>query len=592
MFDHREEWPDGPLPDDVLLVDDEPELTDAEYWAMVDDLIAKDPEPWPDPTREERAARAREVIALGESAPLTPVLIGQVQALDVSLLDEDGRLGLSMFWQWVTNHAEAERGLAVAATVAACADDRDAPRELQAAAQLGAALGLGSGAADTLVAASSQFAENLPGTRAMALAGDLPWRKVSTLALATVGMTPAQIARVEAKVLPKAAGRSPAAHDAAVRRAVEQVDPGKADRDRNDREHDIRMAKHHYGAGMGQLFADMPSEDLDLTWTAANAFARRLKAAGDPRPLDQLRVAFLAHAARSYLTHGDPAYCDHHCDPLPPDPQPDEPLPPEPPEPESFTNHDDDEPTETPPPTSSPSSPPPSTPPTQHGRPVALHVTWDLTSLLGLTSHCGELRDSATLLPPTAMRDLLTGGARIRRMVIDPNTGEQLDLTPRSWDLPPTDSRAHRQPVVLTITTTERLDDLPADLRAAVDDSDVAAMLRELLDYPLTADDLDNTPDADTPSAALAEFTASRAGHPVNPCAGPTAASAADIDHHEARSAGGKTIRTNLGPLTRRWHRLKTFTDWTVSQVKRTWEWISPTGRTYTIEPHDYRLGP
>jgi len=231
-------------------------------------------------------------------------------------------------------------------------------------------------------------------------------------------------------------------------------------------------------------------------------------------------------------------------------------------------------------------------PPTRHGRPVALHVTWDLTSLLGRTDHCALLRDSDTMLPPTAVRDLLAGGARVRRMVIDPDTGEQLDLTPTTWLLPATDGRAHRQPVVLTVTTTARWDDLAADTRTAVDNCGFGAMLRELLDYPLTADDLDNRVDAEEPSAALAEFTASRAAHPVNPCAGPTAASAGDLDHHQPRSDGGTTIRTNLGPLTRRWHRLKTFTDWTVHQIKRTWEWTSPTGRTYRIEPHDYRLGP
>ena len=177
-------------------------------------------------------------------------------------------------------------------------------------------------------------------------------------------------------------------------------------------------------------------------------------------------------------------------------------------------------------------------------------------------------------------------------MVIDPHTGEQLDLTPVTWLLPATDGRAHRQPVVLTVTTTQQWDHLPEDIRAAVDAHPLAAMLRELLDYPLTADDLDNHPDAEQPSAALAEFIANRAAHPINPCAGPTAASAGDIDHHQPRSAGGKTIRTNLGPPTRRWHRIKTFTDWTVRQINRRWEWTSPTGRKYTVEPHDYRLGP
>jgi hypothetical protein len=129
-------------------------------------------------------------------------------------------------------------------------------------------------------------------------------------------------------------------------------------------------------------------------------------------------------------------------------------------------------------------------------------------------------------------------------------------------------------------------------VRAAVEASRLADVLRALLDHPLTAADLDQQPDAETPSPALAEFIASRAGHPVNPAAGPTAASAADLDHHQPRSDGGKTINTNLGPLVRRWHRIKTFADWTVHQINRTWTWTSPTGRKYTIEPHDYRLGP
>jgi hypothetical protein len=344
----------------------------------------------------------------------------------------------------------------------------------------------------------------------------------------------------------------------------------------------------------------MASEDLDLTWTAADAFARRKKAAGDPRTLDQLRVAFLPHCARSFLTHGDPAYCDTICDPHPPDPHPDDGDNPDgggdggSPVDDDGPDNGGSGPTATAEPEPAAASGPAAAPgpPTRHGRPVALHLTWDLTSLLGLTDHCGELRDSATLLPPAAMRDLLAGGGRVRRMVIDPDTGEQLDLTPVTWLLPASDGRRHGQPVVLTVTTTARWDDLPDDIRQAVDASDHKVMLRELLDHPLTADDLDNTPDAETPSPALAEYVASRAGHPVNPCAGPTAASAADLDHHHAQTEGGTTTRVNLGPLVRRWHRIKTFGKWTVRQINRRWEWTSPTGRKYTTEPHDYRLGP
>jgi hypothetical protein len=513
-----------------------------------------------------------QVIALGEAAPVSDALIARLWDLDVDTLTEDQAIGYAVGMERIAAAAHARRGLAVNRALTCSPDLPEMPRELHAAGQLGPALGLGTGGTDTLIADAAQLATVLPATQSMALAGDLPWRKAASIATATIAMTPEGAARVEAKVLGKAWERSPARHDAAVRRAVDAVDPQHADRTRKDRERDIRMVTHHYGAGMGELFATMPSEELDLLRLAADAYARRLKAGGDSRTLDHLRVAFLGHCARSYLTHADPAHCHTVCDP--------------PPQTKPQTN-------QPPANTHQPATADVSTPPTRQGRPVVLHLTWDLTSLLGRTDHCGELRDSATLLPPSAVRDLLRGGGRVRRMVIDPDTGEALDLTPITWTLPATDG-AHRQPLVLTITTTARLNDLPDDLRAALDACDPAfgAMLRELLDYPLTAADLDNQPDAETPSPALAEFTASRAAHPVNPCAGPTAAAAGDIDHHQAKSQGGKTVRTNLGPIVRRWHRIKTFTGWTVKHVKLGWEWTSPTGRKYTIEPHDYRLGP
>ena len=142
-----------------------------------------------------------EVIALGESAPMTPELIGQLAAVDVSTLTADQRVGLVVAWQRVSNYAEAQRSVAVVATVAACPDDPRAPRELNASHQLGAALGLGTGAADSLVADSTQLVEVLPEAQAMAVAGNLSWRKASSIASNTLGMAPDKAARVAEKVL-------------------------------------------------------------------------------------------------------------------------------------------------------------------------------------------------------------------------------------------------------------------------------------------------------------------------------------------------------------------------------------------------------
>ncbi len=118
------------------------------------------------------------------------------------------------------------------------------------------------------------------------------------------------------------------------------------------------------------------------------------------------------------------------------------------------------------------------------------------------------------------------------------------------------------------------------------------AMLLELLTHPVTADALDDDPDAETPGPALAEFVAVRDGHPTNPTAGPSPAAAADLDHVVPRSAGGRTVRANLAALTRRWHVLKTHGGWAYRKIPRGWEWTSPAGRTYRSRPFDYRLGP
>src|SRR5207302_839263 len=82
--------------------------------------------------------------------------------------------------------------------------------------------------------------------------------------------------------------------------------------------------------------------------------------------------------------------------------------------------------------------PPASRPPTRHGRAAALHAFWDLTSLLGLTRHCGELSDSGAVLGPATMAELVAAGVAIRRMLLDPTHGHLVDLTPRTWKLPRT----------------------------------------------------------------------------------------------------------------------------------------------------------
>src|SRR5205823_14816611 len=118
--------------------------------------------------------------------------------------------------------------------------------------------------------------------------------------------------------------------------------------------------------------------------------------------------------------------------------------------------------------------------------------------------------------------------------------------TPTTWLLPATDGRAHRGPVELLVTTTSRYPDLPVVQQWALDDlagtdPHLAALLRELLDYPLTAETLDAHPDDDQPSAALAAYVCLRAGHPINPTAGPSPTSSTTSPAPPAAPPPGST---------------------------------------------------
>ena len=467
------------------------------------------------------------------------------------------------------------------------------------AGEIGPALGIGSGAALSLVHVSVALHRRLPTTLRAVCDGDLSWYKAAKLAELTAPLTDEQAREVEAKTLPKAAERSPARHVDAIRRAVAQVDPEGADQRRKQQRHDVRMMRFHDDSGMGQLIAHLPSEQLDTIWGGCDFWARNRKAAGDTRTLDQLRVAALTQCGQSLMHHGDPEYCLRWCPPgshggpVPEDdangdgPDGDEPEGDEP---------ERDEPDGDEPDGHADEARPPSRPPRRHGRPAALHALWDLTSLLGLTRHCGELTDSGAMLPPGAMAELVAGGVKIRRMLIDPARGELVDLTPRTWTIPRTRRTELDAPVVLGVV-------IPVHMWRAIQDGSADGKLldaiarapqavRDLLEHPETSDQLDDGPDAYPAPARLAEFIAMRDRHPTNPTAGPTAASAADVEHVRAASRGGATTRANLTYNVRRWHLLKTHGGWTVQGHGRGWKWTSPRGRVYYTQPYDYRLGP
>lgn len=486
--------------------------------------------------------------------PLTPEAIARLAEVDVESASDAEVVALMADWGRVRAYADGQiaRAVLVLRERAPAGELIDADQLV--AAEVGAALHLGSGGADRLVSTAVELAMRFPATLAAVQNGEVSWAKATTLAEHASVLDDAAARVVESRVLPAAPTRTPAQHASAVRRAVVRVDPASADARRQRAERDIELVRRHVGDGMGELLAWLTSEQLDTVWLGADAWARRRKAAGDGRTLDQLRVDALVQWANSFLSHGDSSRCVDECD-LPD--QVDAPR--------------------------------------RHGRPLRLTALWELTSLLGLSDQCGELADSGATLPPRAMRELLAGGATVRRLLIDSETGELLDLSADQVELPPSAERAHARPVELhVITTTQQwramLSGEDAALAAGL--RELSPPLRELLLAPLTAEDLDSTPAAYPTPTRLAEFVGVRDRHPTNPSTGLSTARAGDVDHVISVRAGGRTVRENLHSPTRRWHRLRTLGVWSVVRRGRGWQWRSWTGRTVTTRPYDYRLGP
>lgn len=484
-----------------------------------------------------------DLLKAAETQPLTPDLVAALASIDVESLDDAGLVSATVVWTRIRNLADGQVAAAVAALHARTTTNGPGNAHAMTAAEVGMALSLGTGGADRLVTASVELHRRLPATLAAVRDGSLSWQKAQTLAEQTRVLDDASAAAVEARVLPYAATRTPALHAAAVRRAVDRVDPASLDERRRRAEATVALVRTHLGDGMGELFASLPSEDLDTIYLGADTYARRAKAAGDIRTLEALRVAALVQWASAFLGYGDP----------------------------TATEPPDD---------------PGTVRPTRHGRPARVRILASLPTLLGLSDTPGELADSGAVLPASVIRAIASRGAVLRRLLVDDATGELVDLTPESYSLPPADGV--ERPIWHELAVVIRYADWPA-MRARF--SDVPEAIRDLLDARLSAHELDTTPHAYPTPGRLAEFVATRDRHPSNPCAGLSAASAGDLDHIEPAARGGPTTTRNLHAPTRRWHVLTTRTPWRVRRRPGGGlSWTSPLGRRITTRPYDYRL--
>lgn len=390
------------------VVDEIPAWERDDFDRWFEQLVAADPESPPD---------TAAVVAASGTAAVTPGLIAQLAEIEPDASSPSDQVGLAVAWARIENYATA-RKLAAIARVAGPAPRHDLDDGAFAWAEVGAALRLGDGESSALVDASRELPSRLPLTWSAMLAGDLSWRKARTLLDHTAGLPDEQAAVTEAATLPKAAGRTPAQHQAAVRRAVDRLDPAAADARRKQAKRDIALIRSHHGDGMGELFARLTSEDVEVVWLGADAWARRQKASGNTQPLDRLRVAALVDWAESFLVTGQPVAEHIHAGaPAPVDPDTGETA-------SRRVNPATGEWVD-----DAPAAEPTPCPPRRHGRPVTVNLTWDLSSFLGLTDHPGEILGPGVAIPPQAMRDLVPG-AELRRLLFHPLTGHLLDATP------------------------------------------------------------------------------------------------------------------------------------------------------------------
>src|SRR3954452_24183061 len=164
--------------------------------------------------------------------------------------------------------------------------------------ELGAVLGVPRGTAALKAARAFTWRDRLPATLGALKRGDLDERRAQILADTLEHTRPALARRVEAIVLPEAAGLGFAALKRRILEVLLDLDPVTADenRTRDERNSDVFVEPGPDGrATVGaRLNADEAAEGYEFI----NTLAPQAKQDGDPRPIGQLRTEIYALLVR------------------------------------------------------------------------------------------------------------------------------------------------------------------------------------------------------------------------------------------------------------------------------------------------------
>ena len=266
-----------------VLVRDEP-LPDSLMPSIVDALVAPD----------HTVAVLASVVAPGGDA------VAAMAAVDLGRLSHPGRVDALVVLQrqiaWL--QARQTRLLALMATdPRPAADAVDPSGKNWVREDVACALRLPAGTAAAVLAEAEQLHARLPDTLACLESGQITGRHAAVIAEATSHLDPATAARVQARVLARAARQTVPQLRASVRRAVLAADPRTAEDRHADAVTERRVVLTPSTDGMAELWALLPADGAQAVLTAVQALADRT----DPDRPPHRRPAPRRRAGRTRL---------------------------------------------------------------------------------------------------------------------------------------------------------------------------------------------------------------------------------------------------------------------------------------------------
>jgi hypothetical protein len=151
------------------------------------------------------------------------------------------------------------------------------------------ALHIGRGHAAARLQLAQDLTERLPNTLEALQRGNIDLPKARALVEVTAPMSVDDARTVEAKVLPTAETRTLAQMRASARYHRDRTDPHAAEL-RRQQAHEVRTAWFSPGEdGDGVLCVRGPGERVYLAWLVIDTQARKIRDAGDDRPLEAIR---------------------------------------------------------------------------------------------------------------------------------------------------------------------------------------------------------------------------------------------------------------------------------------------------------------